>query len=130
MKKLIKVESLLKDIKKSSKDYAFKEDDLVLFNVICLLSRDYIIIFKDKEKNYPLFKKRISVMQKIMSFRKNHKFILIVEFGDLNEQYVIKNHKEEKDKYIGLLIDKEKYYNEFIDLLTQLKPDLEIVFLN
>ena len=130
MKKLIKVESLLKDIKKSSKDYAFKEDDLVLFNVICLLSRDYIIIFKDKEKNYPLFKKRINLMQKIMSFRKNHKFILIVEFGDLNEQYVIKNHKEEKDKYIGLLIDKEKYYNEFIDLLTQLKPDLEIVFLN
>lgn len=130
MKKLIKVESLLKDIKKSSKNYTFKEDDLVLFNVICLLSRDYIMIFKDKEKNHPLFKKRIGLIQKIMSFRKNRKFILIAEFGDLNEQYAIKNNKEEKDKYLGLLIDKEKYYNEFIDLLTQLKPDLEIVFLN
>ena len=130
MKKLIKVKILLKDIQKSSKNYAFKEEDLILFNVVCLISTEYLIIYKDKEKNYPLFKKRISLMRKIMSFKKKHKFILIAEFENLNEKKKIKNNKEEKDKYLGLLIDREKYYNEFIDLLTQINPNLEIVFLN
>lgn len=49
---------LLKDIKNLQKNFVFKEEDLILFNVICLLSKDYIIIFKDKEKNKPLFNKK------------------------------------------------------------------------
>ncbi len=130
MKKLIKVKNLLKDIKKFKKNYVFKEEDLIIFNVICLISMEYIIIFKDKEKNSPLFKKKLGLMKKIMSFRKNHRFILIAEFGDLNEKNGVKKGKEDKDKYLGLLIDREKNYNEFIDLLTQLNPNLEIVFLN
>ena len=130
MKKLINVNNLVKDLKKYPKNYIFKEEDLIIFNVICFLSKDYIIIFKDKEKDYPLFKQKIDLMKKIMSFRKNRKFIIIIEFNYLNEDSGIKYYKEDKDKYLGLLIDKENNYNEFIDILTQLAPNLEIIFLN
>ena len=130
MKKLINVNNLMKDLKKYQKNYIFKEEDLIIFNVICFISKEYIIIFKDKEKDYPLFKEKINLMKKIMSFRKNRKFIIIIEFGDLNQENGIKYHKEDKDKYLGLLIEKEKNYNEFIDILTQLSPNLEIIFLN
>ena len=129
MKKLIKVKKLLKDIKKFQKNYVFKEEDLIIFNSICFLSKDYIIIFKDKEKNYPLFKKKISLMRKIMSFKKSQRFIIIIEFCDLNCENG-KRENYEKDKLLGLLIDKEKDYNEFIELLTQLNNNLEIIFLN
>ena len=101
-----------------------------MYNVICFLSTDFIIIFKDKEKMKSLFKKNLNLIKKIMSFKKNHKFILIIEFNNSNNNKIKINEMEEKDKYLGLLIDKEKNYNEFIAILTKLVQNLDISFLN
>ena len=130
MKRLIKINNLLKKIKNYKKNNIFKEEDLIMYNVICFLSTDYIIIFKDKEKMKSLFKKNLNLIKKIMSFKKNHKFILIIEFNNSTNNKIKINEMEEKDKYLGLLIDKEKNYNEFIAILTKLVQNLEISFLN
>ena len=130
MKRLIKVNNLLKTIKIYKKNHIFKEEDLIMYNVICFLSTDYIIIFKDKEKMKSLFKKNLNLIKKIMSFKKKHKFILIIEFNNSTNNKIKINEMEEKDKYLGLLIDKEKNYNEFIAILTKLVQNLEISFLN
>ena len=124
LKKLIKVKNLLNDIKKYQKNFVFKEEDLIMINAICFISLNYIIIFKDKEKKYPMFKRKLDLIKSVMSFKKNCKFIVIIEFGKS------KNENYEKDKYLGLLIDNEKNYNELIGLFSQLIHDLEIIFLN
>lgn len=123
LKKLIKVKNLLKDIKKYHKNFIFKEEDLIMINTICLISLYYIFIFKDKEKKYPMFKKKLNSIKSIMSFKKNCKYIIIIELGN-------GNRNNEKDKYLGLLIENEKNYNEFIGFFSQLIPKLEIIFLN
>ena len=39
---------------------------------------------------------------------------------NFNNTKEMTNENDEKDKYLGLLIDKEIDYNEFVGLLTQL----------
>ena len=123
LKKLLRVKNLLKDIKQYQKNFIFKEEDIVMINSICFVSKNYIIIFKDKIKKYPMFKKKLKKIKKIMSFQKNYKYILIIEFNNYKKN-------NEKDEYLGLLIDNEKNYNEFIGLFSQIIPNLEIEFLN
>ena len=129
MKKLINIKNILKEIKNYKKKIVIKEEDLVIFNVLCLISQDYFFIFKDKEKMRPLFKKDINLMQKIKSFKKNNKYIIIIEFNNLNKDTNLKDNKDNK-KYIGFLIDKEKCYNEFIGIIIELIPNIDITFLN
>ena len=128
LKKLIRVKNLLKDLKSYHNNFIFKEEDLVMINSLCLVTKDYIIIFKDKEKKNPMFKKKLNYIKKVMSFKKNCKYIIIIEFYKSKNTEEIENY--EKDKYLGLLIDNEKNYNEFIGLFSQLIPNLEIEFLN
>ena len=134
MVKLLKVNKLINSIKnsKNNKNIIIKEDNLIIFPVICLLSKDYILIFKDKEKSKPLLKKNLNLIQKVMIFKKSYKYIIIIKFSDLNMTAIKnkENDESEKDKNLGLIIDKENYYKEFIGLLKQLIPNLIIVNLN
>ena len=133
MNKLINVYELLKNIKnsKNNKNKTIKEDNLVMLPVICILSRDSFIIFKDKEKIYPLFKKNLNLIKRINIFKRAYKYIVIINFINLNINEIKDNENEEKDNnIIGLLIDKKKSYKEFIQLLKQLIPNVEIIFLN
>ena len=134
MVKLLKVNNLINAIKnfKKNNNIAIKEDNFVMFPVICLLSKDCILIFKDKEKSNPLLKKNLKLIQKVMIFKKSYKYIVIIKFSDLNLTAIKNkdNDEVEKDKNLGLIIDKESYYKEFIGLLKQLIPNLIIVNLN
>ena len=134
MVKLLKVNNLLNSIKnsKKNKNILIKEDNLIMFPVICLLSKDSLLIFKDKEKSNPMIKKNLNLIQKVMIFKKSYKHIVIINFSDLNMTSIKnkENDENEKDKNLGLIIDKENYYKEFIGLLKQLIPNLIIVNLN
>ena len=134
MIKLLKINNLLNSIKntKKNKNIIIKEDNLIMFPVICLLSKDCILIFKDKEKSSPLLKKNLNLIQKVMIFKKSYKYIVIIKFSDLNMTTIKnkENDENEKNKNLGLIIDKENYYKEFIGLLKQLIPNLIIVNLN
>ena len=67
-----------------------------------------------------------------MIFKKSYKYIVIIKFSDLNMTTIKnkENDENEKNKNLGLIIDKENYYKEFIGLLKQLIPNLIIVNLN
>ena len=134
MVKLLKVNNLINTIKnsKKNKNIVIKEDNLIMFPVICLLSKDCILLFKNKEKNNPLLKKNLNLIRKVMIFKKSYKYIVIIEFSDLNLTSTKnkENDENEKDKSLGLIIDKENYYKEFIGLLKQLIPNLIVLNLN
>ena len=133
MNKLIKINDLLKNIKNSknnNNNKNIKEDNLVMFSVICLLTEYYFMIFKNKEKINPLFKKNLKSLKEILILKRASKYILIIKFSDFNNNESKKKESNEKEQNIGLLIDKENYYNEFIKILKQLINDLNIIYLN
>jgi hypothetical protein len=140
--KIMKLRELLKRIQSSikNKNKVVKEDALIMFSCICLLSNVYFMIFKDKESMKPLFKKRINLIKQLLVFKRANKFIIIIKFQDVNKNMNVNINLNNNDIYhrlnekeeniIGILISKENSYIEFIKILKLLIPYLEIVILN
>ena len=140
--KLMKLRELLKRIQSSikNKNKIIKEDALIMFSCICLLSNVYFILYKDKESMKPLFKKRINLIKQLLVFKRANKFIIIIKFQDLNKNMKVNikinnndiyhRQNEKEENIIGILISKENIYIEFIKILKLLIPYLEIVILN
>ena len=136
--KLKKVNELIKNINSAkNKNKAFKEDNLIMFSVICLLSNAHFLIFKDKESIYPLFKKKLNLIRKVSVIKRSNNFILIIKFDNSDEKINNEVNKNifNKDDHtnednIGILINKKNYYNEFVKILKQLISNLEIEYLN
>lgn len=136
--KLKKVNELIQNINSAkNKNKAFKEDNLIMFSVICLLSNVHFIIFKDKESIYPLFKKKLNLIKKVSALKRSNNFILIIKFDCCdkkinNEVNKNKNNKDDdtNENNIGILINKKNYYIEFVRTLKQLISNLEVEYLN
>jgi hypothetical protein len=136
--KLKKVNELIKNINSAkNKNKAFKEDNLIMFSVICLLSNAHFIIFKDKESIYPLFKKKLNLIKKVSVLKRSNNFILIIKFDNSDEKIEKEfnknlNNKDDhsSENNIGILINKKNYYNEFVKILKQLISNLEVEYLN
>ena len=138
--KIMKLRELLKRIQSSikNKNKVVKEDALIMFSCICLLSNVYFMIFKDKESMKPLFKKRINLIKQLLVFKRANKFIIIIKFQDVNKNIIVNINNndiyhrlnEKEENIIGILISKENSYIEFIKVLKLLIPYLEIVILN
>ena len=140
--KLMKLRELLRRIQSSikNKNKFVKEDALIMFSCICLLSNVYFMIFKDKESIKPLFKKRINLIKQLLVYKRENKFIIIIKFQDMNKNMNININinnndiyhrlNEKEENIIGILISKENSYIEFIKILKLLIPYLEIVILN
>jgi hypothetical protein len=114
--KLMKLRELLKSIQSSikNKNKLVKENALIMFSCICLLSNAYFIIFKDKESLKPLFKKRINLIKQLLVFKRENKFIIIIKFQDVNKNMNININNnniyhrlnEKEENIIGILISK------------------------
>ena len=142
--KLMKLRELLKRIQNSikNKNKILKEDALIMFSCICILSNSHFMIYKDKESMKPLFKKRINLIKQLLIFKRANKFIIIIKFQDVNKNMnfninininnndIYHRQNEKEENIIGILINKENIYIEFIKILKLLIPYLEIVFLN
>jgi len=136
--KLKKVDELIKNINSAkNKNKGFKEDNLIMFSVICLLSNIHFIIFKDKESIYPLIKKKLNLIRKVSVLKRSNNFILIIKFDNYDEKInneINKNINNKdihsKENNIGILINKKSYYNEFIKVIKQLISNLEVEYLN
>lgn len=136
--KLKKVNDLIKNINSAkNKNKAFKEDNLIMFSVICLLSNVHFIIFKDKESIYPLFKKKLNLTKKVSVLKRSNNFILIIKFDNCDEKAnnrdnknINKKEDDLNENNIGILINKKNCYNEFVKILKQLISNLEVEYLN